>query len=268
MRARAWLGSLVVLAAFAADAVARADPSGDAGSTPPSSAAFDSDLASAVHVAAEKFHDAAVGIAIVDVDSGRVLAAAGEHAPLNPASNAKLYTAATALATLHGDYRYQTVLAGTAKNGAVTGQLVLRGNGDPSLKSADLFALVQELKAHGVRRIDGDVIVDQQHFDGETTPPAFEQQPNEWSSFRAPVSAVALNENTVTMTVRPASVGNSAHVGFDPPGFVDVTGTVKTSEEGADNVILALAGSGKRLSATVSGAVAESSKLVRYTRRV
>lgn len=256
------------MAAFAADASARAQGAGDGGAAPSSAASFDPDLAGAVRVAAEKFRDAIVGIAIVDVESGRVLAASGEHTPLNPASNAKLFTAATALASLHGDYRYQTVLAGTAKNGAVTGQLVLRGNGDPSLKSADLFALVQDLKAHGVRRVDGDVVVDQQHFDGETTPPAFEQQPNEWSAFRAPVSAVAINENTVTMTVRPATAGNGAHVSFDPPGFVDVTGTVKTSEEGADNVILALAGSGKRLSATVSGAVAESSKLVRYTRRV
>mgnify|MGYP000895689288 CR=1 FL=1 len=267
------LGLLAVCAASSVDApIAHADPppaaSGGPAPSAASAASYDTELMTAVRSAASKIQDAIVGIAIVDVDSGRVLAATGEHTPLNPASNAKLFTAATALATLHGDYRYQTVLAGTAKNGAVTGGLVLRGTGDPSLRSADLFALVQDLKAHGVRRVDGDIVVDQQHFDAETTPPAFEQQPNEWASFRAPVSPVAVNENTVTLTVRPATSGNPAHVSFDPPGFVDVTGTVKTSDEGADNVILALQGAGKRLSATVSGSVAESSKLVRYTRRV
>jgi D-alanyl-D-alanine carboxypeptidase/D-alanyl-D-alanine-endopeptidase (penicillin-binding protein 4) len=128
--------------------------------------------------------------------------------------------------------------------------------------------MVLDLKAHGVHRVDGDIVVDQQHFDEQTTPPAFEQQPNEWSAFRAPVSAVALNENTITLTVRPATGGNPAHVSFDPPGFVDSTGTVKTSEEGADNVVLELSGSGRRMNAKLSGVVAEESKLVRYTRRV
>ena len=62
--------------------------------------------------------------------------------------------------------------------------------------------MAMELKAHGVKKVDGDLVVDQGFFDEQTTPPAFEQQPNEWSAFRAPVSAVAINENTITLTVR------------------------------------------------------------------
>jgi len=216
----------------------------------------------------KNLRDAQIGIAIVDVDSGRLLAGHEEHLALNPASNAKVYTAATALATLHADHRFVTTLSGTLKGGVVQGGLVLRGQGDPSLKSDDLWALAQELKAHGVKRVDGDILVDQRFFDGETTPPAFDQRPNEWAYFRAPVSAVALNENTVTMTVRPGAEGSPAHVTFDPPGFVDVEGTVTTSEAGSDSVVLALSPSGRRLSAKVSGAIAASSRLVRYTRRV
>jgi D-alanyl-D-alanine carboxypeptidase/D-alanyl-D-alanine-endopeptidase (penicillin-binding protein 4) len=234
----------------------------------PAAASYDAEIAAAVRAAASRIPDAQVGIVVVDVDTGRVLGAHNEHAPLNPASNAKLYTAAAALATLHGDYRYQTVLAGTAKNGAVAGSLVLRGTGDPSLATDDLYAMAAELRAHGVRRVDGDILVDQQHFDEKTTPPAFEQQPNEWSAFRAPVSAVAINENTLTLSVRPSTAGNPAHIAFDPPGFVDATGTVKTGDEGADNVVLELSGAGARMNAKVSGVVSAESKLVRYTRRV
>src|SRR5262249_23991257 len=80
--------------------------------------------------------------------------------------------------------------------------------------------------------------------------------------------AVAINENTVTISVRPTAAGSQANVWFDPPGFVDVEGTIQTSESGADNVVLALSPNGKRLSAKVSGTVAEDSRLVRYTRRV
>jgi D-alanyl-D-alanine carboxypeptidase/D-alanyl-D-alanine-endopeptidase (penicillin-binding protein 4) len=215
---------------------------------------------------------AAVGIAVLDVDSGRLLAAVNEHLSLNPASNAKIYTAGAALATLHGEHRYETTLTGKLEGegsaSAVSGPLAIRGYGDPSLTTADLWAMVQELKEHGVRRVDGDVVVDQRFFDEQTTPPAFEQQPNEWSGFRAPVSAVALDENCITLTVRPGSPGAPARFEFDPPGFVDADGSIKTSESAdADNVELALAGNGARMSAHLSGAVGSDSRLVRYTRR-
>jgi D-alanyl-D-alanine carboxypeptidase/D-alanyl-D-alanine-endopeptidase (penicillin-binding protein 4) len=210
---------------------------------------------------------ASVGVAIVDVDSGRLLAAVNEHLAVNPASNAKLYTAAAALAVLHGEHRYETVLSGKIEGDAVVGALGLRGYGDPSLTTADLSAMVHELKQLGVKRV-GDVFVDQRFFDEQTTPPAFDQQPNEWASFRAPVSAVALDENCVTLTVRPSSPGSPARVEFEPPGFVDVEGGVRTSESaGADTVELALAGNGGRMSAKLSGAVGSDSRIVRYTRR-
>jgi D-alanyl-D-alanine carboxypeptidase/D-alanyl-D-alanine-endopeptidase (penicillin-binding protein 4) len=197
-----------------------------------------------------------------------MLAAEGEHTALNPASNAKLYTAAAALAMLHGDHRFETTLSGTLKGSTVVGSLVLRGFGDPSLETHDLWSLVEELRAEGVTKVTGDILVDQRFFDELTTPPAFEQQPNEWAAFRAPVSAVAVNENTLTLSVRPTSVGSTALSSFEPPGFVDVEGEVKTAESGADTVGLALSGSGRRMSAKLSGAVSADARLVRYTRRV
>jgi D-alanyl-D-alanine carboxypeptidase/D-alanyl-D-alanine-endopeptidase (penicillin-binding protein 4) len=214
--------------------------------------------------------DALVGVVIMDCDSGAVLAQSGEHVLVNPASNAKLYTAAAALAILHGSHRYQTTLSGTIKANTASG-LTLRGHGDPSLRTEDLWSMVQDLKAHGAKRVEGDIVVDQRVFDEQTTPPAFEQQPNEWAAFRAPVSAVALNGNTVTLTIRPQAVGSSAIAFFDPPGFVDVEGAVKTAEAGADTVGLALEKSGeggRRLAAKISGSVSVDSRLVRYTKRV
>lgn len=210
--------------------------------------------------------DAQIGVSVVNADSGAVLAQSGEHIALNPASNAKLYTAAAALAILHGSHRYQTTLSGAIKSGNV-GELVLRGHGDPSLRSSDLWAMAEELKARGVRKVES-LVIDQRFFDEQTTPPAFEQQPNEWAAFRAPVSAIALNENTITLTVRPTQAGSAAIASFDPLGFVDAQGTIKTTESGADAVVLDLSPAGRRMTAKISGAVAEDSKFVRYTRRV
>jgi D-alanyl-D-alanine carboxypeptidase/D-alanyl-D-alanine-endopeptidase (penicillin-binding protein 4) len=210
-----------------------------------------------------------IGIAILDVDSGRLLAAVNEHLALNPASNAKLYTAAAALAILHGDHRYETTLSGKLQSDAVAGPLIVRGFGDPSLTTADLYGLVADLKAYGVKRVEGGIALDQRFYDELTTPPAFEQQPNEWAGFRAPVSAVALDENCIAMTVRPSPSGQGpARVEFDPPGFIDADGTVSTGEAGgADHVDLALSGNGARMTAHMSGTIAADSRLVRYTRR-
>ncbi|HVJ92371.1 MAG TPA: D-alanyl-D-alanine carboxypeptidase/D-alanyl-D-alanine-endopeptidase [Labilithrix sp.] len=262
---------LLAVAAFllvvsGGDERAHSQPSPSSGSEQASRAP---ELAAAVRaiVHDRALKDAQIGVVIMDVETGNIVASSGEHLVLNPASNAKLYTAAAALAMLKATHRYQTTLSGTVQNGGVSG-LVLRGRGDPSLRSRDLWQMALELKAHGVRRVDGDIFVDQKFFDEQTTPPAFEQQPNEWASFRAPVSAVALNGNTVTLTVRPTTTGQPATAWFDPPGFVDVDGTVKTGEDGADAVILELSPSGKRLAAKLGGTVGADAKLVRYTRRV
>jgi D-alanyl-D-alanine carboxypeptidase/D-alanyl-D-alanine-endopeptidase (penicillin-binding protein 4) len=292
MRARSVLASLVAtsLAAtlFFGDSGARSQPGTAPAETPAAvpSAGSNGDNGNGTKLGAQRapeleaavralvkdrsLKDAQIGVVVMDCDTGNVLAQAGEHVVLNPASNAKLYTAAAALAILHGSHRYQTTLSGTIKSGAATG-LVLRGHGDPSLRAQDLWAMVQELKSHGARRVEGDITVDQRFFDDQTTPPAFEQQPNEWAAFRAPVSAVAVNENTITMTVRPNAAGSNASVSFDPPGFVDVEGNVKTSDSGADTVGLELTKTGeggRRLAAKISGAVASDSRLVRYTKRV
>lgn len=258
------LALLTGLAVLAGEGGARSQPA-----APPSAAARSPELEAAVRALVHDrvLKDAQVGVVIMDADSGKVLASAGEHVVMNPASNAKLYTAAAALAILHGTHRYQTTLSGTPKSGSI-GTLVLRGNGDPSLRSEDLYALASELRVHGVRRIDGDIVVDQKFFDEQTTPPAFEQQPNEWAAFRAPVSAVALNGNTVTLLLRPTTSGQPAIATFDPPGFVDVDGSVKTGEDGADSVVLALEPNGKRLAAKLAGTVGADAKIVRYTRRV
>ena len=131
--------------------------------------------------------------------------------------------------------------------------------------------MVQELKGYGVTRVEGDIVVDQRFYDEQTTPPAFEQQPNEWASFRAPVSAVALDENCVTMTVRPsqAVAAASARVEFEPPGFVDVDGSVRTASGGRRRHGRARARGERRRGwrPRSAGRSRSDSRIVRYTRR-
>lgn len=208
-----------------------------------------------------------LGISIIDVESGQSIAAVHEHDALNPASNMKLLTAAAALSQLSGTWQYRTALYGK-RNGAVVDELVLRGQGDPSLETVDLMAMVSELRNSGVRKIQGDILVDQSFFDDQYLPPGFEQQPNEWAYFRAPVSAVALERNALTMNVHPTAPDQPAAVSFIPPGIVDVAGTVKTSDGGAQNVTLTLVPNGPRLTARIGGSIPQDAHTLSSPRRI
>ncbi len=233
-------------------------------------AAGDNDAARAVAsiIADKSLSRGKVGISIVDLETGKVLAAHDEHEAMNPASNAKLYTAAAALSLLGPAHRYETSLVGSISGETINTGLTIRGYGDPSLKTADLAGLVHELVGLGVRNVEGDIFVDQAFFDDVYTPPAFDQQPSEWAYFRAPVSAVALNRNTVTATMRPSGKSSSI-VTFDPPGFVDVEGSVKHEDGGTESVKMALSPippQGQRLKAKLAGSF--STPLYRITKRV
>ena len=208
-----------------------------------------------------------LGVSVIDVSSGATLAASSDHALLNPASNAKLATAAAAIRLLGPQHRFLTGLYGKI-NGDTVDELVLRGDGDPSLATRDLWIMAAELRAAGVRRVRS-ILVDQAWFDDAYVPPAFEQQPAEWAPFRAPIAAVSLNENTVLFQIRATKDGEGALVDVDPPGFVDLTGRVGTSKKGdPEKVTLGLEAKGARLTGKLGGTLPEGSRLLRVAKRV
>ena len=207
-----------------------------------------------------------VGVSVIDLRTGETLAALADHQAYNPASNAKLATAAAALRVLGAQHRFLTGLYGAIEADGVD-DLVLRGDGDPSLRTADLWAMAAELRAAGVRRVRR-ILVDQSAFDDRYVPPAFEQQPNEWAVFRAPVSPVSLDENTVIVSVRGAKAGKDAAVEVEPPGFVELAGTVATTKkDDPDRVTIGLEAKGARLAGHLAGTVPEG-RVVRMARRV
>jgi D-alanyl-D-alanine carboxypeptidase/D-alanyl-D-alanine-endopeptidase (penicillin-binding protein 4) len=217
-----------------------------------------------------------LGAELDDVASGTVLGSVAANAPENPASNEKIVTTAAVLHHLSPGFRFKTTLCGSRAADSVPA-LVLRGSGDPSLSTEDLRALSKALAQSGVKRV-AELLLDQSYFDANFVPPAFEQQPEEWAAFRAPVSAVSLDRNVTTLNVAPTELGQPAKVWFDPEGFVDVTGEVRTLAlrdtrrgeklERAQNVKLTLKESGTRLSALVAGGIQPNSPAFHWSRRV
>ncbi len=98
---------------------------------------------------------------VVDAESGETLYNVHDSDALNPASNVKLISTGTVLATLGPDWRFQTQLLGAVPDaqGVVQGGVYLYGNHDPTLGPLALGELAATLRAQGVTRIVGDVFL-------------------------------------------------------------------------------------------------------------
>ncbi len=212
--------------------------------------------------------DGTIAASVTTVADGKEVAARDAAKPMNPASNAKIPTAAAALTILGSEHKFVTGLYGTPR-GRKLPELVIRGRGDPTLTTEDLRDLARQLQIGGVDEVER-IVVDQSYFEGSFVPPAFEQQPEEWAPFRAPTAAVSLNRNTFTVWVRPGGEADEAAALFtDPPSFAIVAGSVKTSDKDkAEKIGLDLGARGDRVEARLSGTVPLASKPVPVVRRV
>ncbi len=174
-----------------------------------------------------------IGYIVLDLN-GDVLAKRNSSGFFAPASNTKLYTTALALMRLGANYTFQTELRtnGTWAPGQTgVADLELVGGGDPNLSgrvlpysvSSDhgdplgaLKELADRVAATGIRRIDGDVV-------GVSTRYAGDPYPDGWTiddslySYGAPVTALAVNDNAITLKVRPGDLGDLAAIAMDPP---------------------------------------------------
>ncbi len=164
MRARACLTLLAFAGGCAAAAAPASTPS--VAPSPSSRVALRQFIDSLVDV--PEFRSTHWGVLIVDPGRGETLYSRNADKLFMPASNMKLLTGAAAVALLGPDYRWTTtVLArGAVRAGVLEGDLVVRGNGDPSVSAhmqkgdalAPLRALADSLRAHGVTRVRGRVV--------------------------------------------------------------------------------------------------------------
>ena len=99
------------------------------------------------------------GLFVADARTGEALFAVNAEDALNPASNVKMISTATALELLGADFRYPTRLFGaTPDAGVVHGDVYLLGSYDPTLTAAGLDDLAASVAARGITQIDGRLV--------------------------------------------------------------------------------------------------------------
>ena len=129
--------------------------------------------------------------------------------------------------------------------------------------------MARQVRARGIRRVEGGVVVDDTYFDRENLPFAFDQQPREDNKFRSPVGAVSLNHNAPGITIRPAPQGMSAaSVVLDPPGYAVLRNDAITVGQGAHNPKISAVGFEDRTQVRVWGQIPVGSRAVTYYRRI
>ena len=147
--------------------------------------------------------------------------------PLTIASVSKIFSTAAALSGLGKDYQFKTTLyrSGTIAGGLLSGSLLVVGGGDPNLSGRfydnDIQAVFDRwadgLKAAGISRVSGDLILNASFFDSSYRNPGWPPgQEARW--YQAPVSALSFNDNCVSVSVLPGKrPGSPASVRFEPP---------------------------------------------------
>lgn len=209
---------------------------------------------------------ATVGVVVADSESGGELYTRSASTAISPASNMKLLTSAAALDILGPDHRFDTVVHAPAQPGGdgTVSRLYLRGNGDPTLREADLKSLAEQVKAAGVRRVAGSVIGDGGFFDGD-------KYNNHWnpkdynSAYAAQISGLtlspssALRVGTINVTYKPGSkAGKKAVLGVVPKlasGYLKLVNKTTTRKKGTGAAISVRRTNGSN-TVTVSGRVA------------
>jgi len=162
--------------------------------------------------------NARVSFEVRSLDDGEVVFSHHPEDLLNPASNAKLFTAAVALVKLGPEYRFETEFFADQDYSAQQGKakvLYVRGKGDPSITTERLYNLVSELWHAGLREVNGDLVIDESWFDAERTPPGFDQEDSD-RAYMAPTGAVSLNWNAVGVYLRTGEGGKKPEVEVEP----------------------------------------------------
>jgi D-alanyl-D-alanine carboxypeptidase/D-alanyl-D-alanine-endopeptidase (penicillin-binding protein 4) len=189
------------------------------------------------------------GIKVVDLGSGQILYEHNSEKLFVPASNAKLFSTALALARLGPDYQFTTSVVSDAAptlDGVLAGDIVLVGGGDPNLSSrvvpydprkrfeknpmVPMTELARQIVESGIRRVEGNLIGDDTRYVSQGYGDGWSWQDTSWG-YGAPAGALCFNDNLLDVYVQPGiSPGQSGRISVRPDiGYFRMENRIRTA---------------------------------------
>jgi D-alanyl-D-alanine carboxypeptidase/D-alanyl-D-alanine-endopeptidase (penicillin-binding protein 4) len=156
---------------------------------------------------------AMMSLYVVETATGKPIYALNEQLGLAPASTQKLFTSVAVFELLGKDFKYKTEVGydGNISNGILKGNIYIVGYGDPTLGSwrfvqtkrdSVLKNILITLNNAGIKKIDGDIIMDDSKF-------SYQPLPGGWiwddigNYYGAGTWAINWNENQYDLLLKP-----------------------------------------------------------------
>jgi D-alanyl-D-alanine carboxypeptidase/D-alanyl-D-alanine-endopeptidase (penicillin-binding protein 4) len=187
---------------------------------------------------------ASVSLSVTGTRKGEIIMEHNAAESLIPATVMKLITSAAAIELLGTEYTFKTIVGYTGKfdklTGILTGNLIIKGGGDPALGSKyfedhyqDFLKLwVNEILKMGIKKIEGKVIADDSYYD-------FLPVPAKWlwedtgNYYGAGVYGLSVFDNTYEIHVRTQSDSSQLTIteivpsecGYELSNWLTISGT-------------------------------------------
>ena len=177
------------------------------------------------------------GLSVRSVTTGEELLNVNADEYFTPASTMKTLSTATALHFLPLDYAPQTKvsLLGVQQRNVFTGEVNVRGEGDPNISArfytdplVMLYAMADSIRSLGIDTVRGRLVLDTSFF----TPP---WKPEHWRSdffdyyYGAEVTPLQFNDNCTVIRIKPGAEDDTVRVSVVPDvGYVKVVNKLIT----------------------------------------
>ncbi|MEU4218236.1 D-alanyl-D-alanine carboxypeptidase/D-alanyl-D-alanine-endopeptidase [Actinoplanes sp. NPDC026623] len=198
-----------------------------------------------------------------DAASGEIIYSHNADQRVIPASNEKLMTSVAALEVLGAGYQFHTIArySGTKSGKTVSGNLYLRGQGDPTLTYAQFDAIATAVARAGITKFTGSLVADDTWFDRTPLGLDWSWQDEPYGD-NAPISALTVaadanyNTGAVAVLTKPGSAAAKAGVVTLAPAntVVKIVNKTVTGKAGTANTVSATRSHGTN-TITVAGSI-------------
>ncbi|MBB5192501.1 D-alanyl-D-alanine carboxypeptidase/D-alanyl-D-alanine-endopeptidase (penicillin-binding protein 4) [Silvimonas terrae] len=188
--------------------------------------------------------------------------------PANPASTMKLITTFAALDLLGPAFSWNTDIYsdGVVSDGVLRGNLYLKGSGDPKFTMERLWMLLRDVRAAGIKRINGDIVLDRSYLSIPAKTSFADDGNDPARAYLVGPDSLLVNFHAFRFHV--VNDAGGARVNVDPPlPELTVDSAIKTSAAApcaGSNLAFMASGAGSAVRVKVTGALPADCAVDKY----